>query len=180
LANLSASAALTGGGIGWGTGGWTRSDGAGTLAATGFVVGAGGLCAGSRGARARSLTSPVGSRLAAWSASRSVPRMRLGIEAPEPSSDVSTALRLLSFILLSSFRVQAVVPPSLPSWGGADGGDARERLCGKTSCASRAGAGPTRTAAVFAQRARRFMADFPHESLASLQEYDGRTMAARL
>jgi hypothetical protein len=98
LANRSASAALSGGGIGWGSGGWTRSDGVGTLAATGFVVGAGGLAAGSRAPRALSLTSPVDSRLAAWSASRRLPRRRLGIEAPEPSSDVSTALRLLSFI----------------------------------------------------------------------------------
>jgi hypothetical protein len=42
------------------------------------------------------------------------------------------------------------------------------------------GAGPTCTAAVFAQPAGRFTADFPHESRASLQEYDGSNMAARL
>src|SRR5690348_17974050 len=40
----------------------------------------------------------------------------------------------------------------------------------RSSWALRAGVGPTGTAAVFQQRAERCTADFPHESLASLQE----------
>jgi hypothetical protein len=80
----------------------------------------------------------------------------------------------------ASFAARSAMPPSLPSCDLRSGGDANARVCGKTSWALRAGVGPTGTAAVFQQRAERCTADFPHESLASLQEYDGRNMAARL
>jgi len=76
--------------------------------------------------------------------------------------------------------VQAVVPPSLPSWEAPMVGTHMSACVVRPAGRRAPGAGPTCTAAVFAQRTRRFTADFPHESLASLQEYDGRNVAARL